>query len=132
MTKLSKRKSGSQKSAAKLAGSPKRLLRMMGSAAMPDNCGYVKNGARAPANIKSMLLAAIGAQGNPPDGATIASLMNQNTGNPIWEAAIQCMHYGQFNTDHLSPMPIYFNYNGATVGGFVKCIQCCYAHPQPS
>jgi len=106
------------------------MLRIAGSA--PADCGYVKAGARPPANIKGLVLAAIQAPASTPDGATIASLMNSGTGNPIWEAAIQCMHYGQFNTDELSPMPIYFNSNGATVGGFVKCVECCYAHPQPN
>jgi hypothetical protein len=131
MAKSNKQKGQPQKSGAKLVGSPKRFLRMMGSAA-PGNCGYVRHGAQSPANIKKMVLAAIGAPANTPDGASIASLMNANTGNPIWEAAIQCMHYGQFNTDQFSPMPIYFNDNGATVAGFVQSVQCCYAHPQPN
>jgi hypothetical protein len=110
-----------------LKGSATRLLHISGS--IPGLCGHVKIGANQPAKIKAMVLAAIGAPANTSDKTNISALMNPGTGNPIWEAAIQCMHYGQFNTDLLTPMPIYFNANGATVGGFVKCIQCCYSHP---
>lgn len=120
-----------QRKSRNLAGSAtKRMLRIAGSST--TDCGYVRHGARPPANIKKLVLAAIGAPASTPDGAQISGLMNPGTGNPIWEAAIQCMHYGQFNTDQLTPMPIYFNSNGSTVGGFVSCIQCCYAHPQPN
>jgi hypothetical protein len=102
---------------------------LLAARVVPSPCGNVKVGAQQPQNIKTMVLAAIGAPANTPDKTQISALMNASTGNPIWEAAIQCMHYGQFNTDELNPMPIYFNTNGATVGGFVKCIQCCYSHP---
>jgi hypothetical protein len=95
-------------------------------------CGYVKVGAHPPPDIKKLVLLAIQAPASTADETKISELMNPNTGNPIWVAAIQCMNYGQFATDKLTPMPIYFNTNGGTVGGFVKCIECCYAHPQSS
>jgi len=128
MGKAPAKKLTAKRSSGKRSGdlTTKTLLRVSGSTG--NYCGCVRPGAKSPgaAAIKKLMLAAIGQPASTADSTPIANLIN--AGNPIWEAAIQCMHYGQFNTDELTPMPSYFNTNGATVAGFVSCIQCCYGN----
>jgi hypothetical protein len=108
------------------------------AAAIVGSCGGVNHGVGpiTGAQIKALVLQCIarlpGAPPNPSskDDTKINTLVGGD--DPIWYLAQECENFGRFDADGLNPQPNYFRTNGATLGGFVKCIRCCYNHPNPA
>lgn len=94
-------------------------------------CGSVKAGATPPKDVTSAVLACIGVK-SPTDPKTqMSSYFSQSdSGDWLVPFVIKLESTKPFVNDVLRLNITYVAQNGTTLGGFVGCIQCCYAHPR--